>query len=258
MASITWVLFHELGHSAQEHGITRDKHCPTDDDASDSNDTANSSRAQTQEVNTKNKKLTYQESLIHHVTELAADYEATCNVMFEIIRHSTDSEAKDTKPNWQIVFDNCYFMIIGIACTFYRFNNGVLPQSELIPTGSHPNAFFRMEMTVRQICRQLRCLAELHKYDIADRNILVLAKQAADLAAFYWYFVQSDRNIDVTDLIVRGLTERPEFKEYTKEIISTRDKLTPEIFEARHFGSILGFLHFDKEHRDYIFDSEPT
>ncbi|KTB94316.1 hypothetical protein AO073_07545 [Pseudomonas syringae ICMP 11293] len=263
MGALTWVFFHELGHAAQDHGAIRKNNCETVCNLTSpaKNEQPNDDNySYTQEVNAQvDKKLSHHDSLIHHVTELAADSEATCIAVSELLRHAVpakdwDDGLKDlSKINWQFIIDNCYLMIAGIACTFFRFNNGRASPEHASATGSHPNAFFRMEMAVRQICRQLKFVTTGAGHEITDREILTIAKQAADLSALFWYYEVSDQTMPMEDLLIRGLTERPEFKSYTAEIINTWDDLTPQIIEVRSFGSSHGILHFDKEHREYIF-----
>ncbi|UZE14544.1 hypothetical protein [Pseudomonas sp. B21-053] len=263
MGALTWVFFHELGHAAQDHGVIRKNNCETvcNLTSSANNDPVHDDEySYTQEVNAQaDKKLSHQDSLIHHITELAADSEATCLAVHDLLRHAVPAEDWDnglkdfSKLNWQFIVDNCYLMIAGIACTFFRFNNGRATPEQASATGSHPNAFFRMEMTVRQICRQLKFVAMGAGHEITDREILIIAKQAADLSALFWYYEISDQAMPMEDLLIRGLTERPEFKSYTAEIINAWDDLTPQILEVRSFGSKLGILHFDEEHREYIF-----
>ena len=267
LAALTWIFFHELGHAAQDHGLIREKNLDTESSTSTSvNDEQpyNEEYSYTQEAHSQtDKKLSHHNSLIYHVTELAADSEATCTTIFEILKHAATVENLDAlgklpKLNWKFILDNCYLMIAGISCIFFRFNNDRATPTQASATGTHPNAFFRMEMVVRQICRQLKFIAKEAEHKISDREILRLAKQAADLSALFWHHEISDQTISEEDLLIRGLAERPEFKSYTAELITTWDNLIPQIFEARRFGSRLGILHFDKEHREYIFGKDHT
>jgi len=72
----------------------------------------------------------------------------------------------------------------------------------------------------------------------------------------FWYFKHSDQSISINDLVIKGLSERPEFKAYAQEIIPAWEKLLPDILPIRHFGSDLGILHFDKEYRQYVFEMQ--
>ena len=257
MASLTWVLFHELGHAVQEHGVIRKKYCCNA--GADGLADNKSSQVYTEELNVQGEKdLSRHCSLIYHVTELAADYEATNISLSEIFRHARQFAPENANLQWEQVLDMCYLMIASMAYTFYRFNGGRMIPQEAAPTGTHPNAIFRMEMVVRQICQLLRLQAVKSEYVITDRHILILSKQAADLGAIFWYFAHSDKSVDIVDLVIKGLSERPEFRSYAKELITTWDNVLPEILEIRYFGSQFGILHFDNEYRQYAFGYEPS
>jgi hypothetical protein len=247
--SLTWVLYHELGHAVQEHGIIRKNN-------------GLSTGVDTHAVHTKelsaqgDTPLSRDQSIISHITELAADSEATNIAVFELLRHASIGTDENPKFDWQIVLDNCYLLIASMACTFYRFNRGKMLPAEAVPSGSHPNAIFRLELVVRQTCKLLKFHAAASGYKITDRALLTLVKQAADLGAMFWYFKHSDQSISINDLVIKGLSERPEFKAYAQEIIPAWEKLLPDILPIRHFGSDLGILHFDKEYRQYVFEMQ--
>ncbi|MGP6462781.1 hypothetical protein [Pseudomonas parakoreensis] len=245
--SLTWILYHELGHAVQEHGIIRRKY--------GLNTGLDSHAVLTSELAVQgDPPLSRDQSIISHITELAADSEATSIAVFELLRHANVGTEKEPKFNWQIVLDNCYLLIASMACTFCRFNGGKMLPAEAIPSGSHPNAIFRLELVVRQTCKLLKFYAAATEHEITDRTLLILVKQAADLGTMFWYSKHSDRNVSFDNLAIKGLSERPEFKTYAKEIIPAWEKLLPDILPIRHFGSDFGILHFDKEYRQYVFE----
>ena len=69
-AAITWVYFHEIGHLMQEHGFIRAEFTECCSDAAHSTDVHDFEASH-------DKRLIGREALVSHVTELAADFEAT-------------------------------------------------------------------------------------------------------------------------------------------------------------------------------------
>lgn len=245
--SLTWILFHELGHAIQEHGFIRKKYGLST--GPDSHAVITSELAAQGDT-----PLSRDQSIISHITELAADSEATNIAVFELLRHANVGTEETPKLNWQIVLDNCYLLVASMACTFCRFNRGNMLPAEAIPGGSHPNAIFRLELVVRQTCKLLKSYAAASEYKITDKTLLTLVKQAADLGTIFWHSKHSNHSVNFNDLAIKGLSERPEFKTYAKEIIPAWEKLLPDILTIRHFGSDFGILHFDKEYRQYVFE----
>ena len=80
VAAITWVYFHEIGHLMQEHGVIRREFGPADGSALQTTEVHDFEASSHQLINGR-------EALVSHVTELAADFEATNFYVIELLRH---------------------------------------------------------------------------------------------------------------------------------------------------------------------------
>ena len=244
-AALTWIYFHELGHLTQEHGFLR---CELNSDS-------NIISIQELEANA-NKTLTERESIISHATELAADCEATVMCLCELIRQFTSEELVGTKDEGQGLIGCSYLLICSLSCVFYRFNGGQMMVANPIPTGSHPNAIFRLECAVPQFFETLDMFKDKIGLRESRGDLISLTKQAADLGAMFWYFLHSDRSVKLPDMVIKGLLQRSEFKEYAQKIINAWDEVLPGIRETRHFGPSFGILDFGEPYRQYVFGTQ--
>ncbi|QHG25031.1 hypothetical protein [Pseudomonas sp. DTU12.1] len=243
-AAITWVYFHELGHLTQEHGFVREER----------NTSVAESLIQELESSTE-KPLSGQASKISHATELAADCEATVMCLVELARHFTDEKLVGKNDDRQALI-GCYYLIIcSLACIFYRFNGGRVSLANSTPIGTHPDAIFRLECAATQFYEFFDMTKKVLGVTISRVDIISLTKQAADMGAMFWHFVHTDASTSITDIVIRGLLERREYKEYAKEIITTWDEISPKILKLRHFGASFGILQFGERYRQYVFET---
>lgn len=244
LASLTWIYFHELSHLNQEHGVVRADGSHLDEPS------------YADEREDKKKDLTLREALLWHTTELAADAEGTIRCISELHRHFAQGSDKSQTESDLIAAS--YLLICGLSCVLYRFNGGMLKPADDFPQGTHPNAIFRLEQIIRKICEALVFIGKTYKYKIAQREILKLTKRAADLGAYFTYFYLSNRSSDLSELVVRGVYERPEYKRYMQKIISTWDEIAPTIKANTRYPVQFGFLCFSDEYRDYNFGNPPN
>jgi hypothetical protein len=241
LASLTWIYFHELSHLNQEHGVVRADGCHLD------------VPSHADELEDKREDLTLREALLWHTTELAADAEGTIRCMSELHRHFAQGRGDDKSQTEPDLIAASYLLICGLSCVLYRFNGGALKPADDYPQGTHPNAIFRLEHIIRQICQALIFIGETYKYKISSKEILRLSKQAADLGAYFTHFYLSNRSSDLSELVVRGIYERPEYRRYAQKIISTWDEIEPAINANTRHPVRLGYLYFSDEYRDYNF-----
>ncbi|MEO8488993.1 hypothetical protein [Pseudomonas sp.] len=246
LASLTWIYFHELAHLNQEHGVVRADGTHLDEPS------------YADEREDKKKDLTLREALLWHTTELAADAEGTVRCISELHRHFAQGKGGDKFQAEPDLIAASYLLICGLSCVLYRFNGGTLKPAYDYPRGTHPNAIFRLEQIIKKICQALVFIGETHQYEISNREILKLTKQAADLGAYFTYFYLSDRSSDLSELVVRGLYERPEYKRYMQKIISTWDEIAPALKVNTRYPVQAGFLYFSDKYRDYNFGNPPN
>ncbi|CAN7738195.1 hypothetical protein LJR267_009123 [Paraburkholderia hospita] len=181
VAAITWVYFHEIGHLMQEHGVIRDEFEPSDGGAKQTNDVHDFEASQA-------KLIVGREALVSHVTELAADFEATNFNVIELLRHVRDSDFVDDEARTEVFSGLVYLMVCGLSLVFFRFNGNrpILPTA--VVEGSHPNPLTRLEIIVPQIFESLdgSMARRVAGYDVDRRQLVLLCAKAAFSATLYW------------------------------------------------------------------------
>lgn len=134
IAALTWVFFHELGHLAQEHGIIRN---------SFGSMPATDFKIHEQEAMNNDQALTGKASAISHVTEMAADFEATHFCTLELIRHFTNEEFVGKDFTGDEFIGSIFILICGLSCIFHRFRGNRSEPPGALPSGSHPHPSIR-------------------------------------------------------------------------------------------------------------------
>lgn len=152
--------------------------------------------------------------------------------------------------NWMLLFNHLQSRMY-----FYRFNGGRVSLANSTPIGTHPDAIFRLECAATQFYEFFDMTKKVLGVTISRVDIISLTKQAADMGAMFWHFVHTDASTSITDIVIRGLLERREYKEYAKEIITTWDEISPKILKLRHFGASFGILQFGERYRQYVFET---
>ncbi|MHA7114413.1 hypothetical protein ACX0KM_09550 [Pseudomonas promysalinigenes] len=119
--------------------------------------------------------LTGRAAEISHVTELAANFEATTHCLIEMARQFLQGPLVSGEEAADLFVAGVYLLACSMSCIFYRFNNG------------------------RRISKVL----------------VITTQQAADLRALYHNYFLNGWNSDYTNLFVKGLPQRPEFRAYS-------------------------------------------
>ncbi|AJA14068.1 hypothetical protein RPPX_12160 [Pseudomonas putida S12] len=240
-ASLTWVYFHELGHLAQEHGFVRK--------ASRSDPV----QRIIQELDASGASpLTGRAAEISHVTELAADFEATTHCLIEMARQFLQGPLVSDEEGADLFVAGVYLLACSMSCIFYRFNNGRCISSKLPIVGSHPHPVYRLEINVPHAYEFAEMIINGASFKADRRELVIKTKQAADLGALYHNYFMNGWNSDYTNLFVKGLPQRPEFRAYSQRLIDLWDEILPEIVDRRHFGTQFGLLRFTTQYREIL------
>ena len=248
LGSLTWVYFHELGHLMQEHGRVRD-----DGRSVSATSTIQELDAHAAQI------LTGRQASISHATELAADSEATTLCLIASARHFLKGPPVDESDGAEVFIGSVYLLTCSLACIFYRFNAGSSPNVITPITGSHPSPIYRLELSAPHIYELTELLLKAHDFDGQRRRLVGMTKQAADLGSFFCNYGQGTSTEETIHLFIKGFLQRPEFKPYSKEILTVWDEIHPSIMASRHFGVELGVLQFAPDFRNFVFsDSSMT
>lgn len=249
VAAITWVYFHEIGHLMQEHGVIRAEFA-----------NGYGAAAQTTDVHdfeaSDDKRLVGREALVSHVTELAADSEATHFYVIELLRHVTDPDFVDDKERTEVLSGLIYLMVCGIALLFFRFNGNqpILPTA--IIEGSHPNPLTRLEFNVPQIFEFLDMIGEFEvvNHGLDRKQLVFLCAKATLSATLYWSMTKTEKHEFDDRFLPKGLLTNSVVLQYFQPIVRCWDEVLPRVKEIRRFGSPLSLMTFTDSFRSRIAD----
>ncbi|MDH0683053.1 hypothetical protein [Achromobacter animicus] len=252
VAAITWVYFHEIGHLMQEHGVIRGQFGPQDGDAKRTTELYDLQAS-------KDKLVVGREALVSHVTELAADFEATHFYVAELIRHARDHNFVDEKARNEVVSGLLYLMVSGLSLVFFRFNG----KQPILPTpvveGSHPKPLIRLEFIVPQIFEALdgRLARALAGHELDREQLVSLCTQAASAATVFWTMTETE-NLELDNrFMLKGLLTDSIVLRYLQPIVETWNEMLPTVKQLRHFGSPRGLMTFTAEFEERIFKVIP-
>lgn len=249
LGAITWVYFHELSHLLQEHGIIRDEFGPKGDKAKKTTEVHDYEVSQDIRINGR-------EALVSHVTELAADFEATHFSVMELIRHCLDLDDVNDEERSEFFSDVLYLMVCGLSLVFFRFNGNtpILPIAAV--EGSHPKPLTRLEFLITQIFESLDLdgFRTAVGYALDRRQLVTLCTKAAFSATLYWSVTQTENHEFDTSFMLRGVLTRPVTLQYLQPIVELWDEMLPRILEVRRFGLPRGLMYFTDMARSRIKD----
>ncbi|MET3383833.1 hypothetical protein ABIC46_006285 [Variovorax paradoxus] len=249
VAAITWVYFHEIGHLIQEHGVIRNEFGPGNHGAEQSTDVHDFEAS-------KEKLIVGREALVSHVTELAADFEATNFYVVELLRHVSDPDFVSDKARTEVFAGLIYLMVCGLSLVFFRFNGSqpVLPTA--VVAGSHPNPFIRLEINVPHIFESLdESLArKVAGHDFDRRHLVLLCGKAALSATLYWSMTKTPERRFDDRFMLKGLLSNPVVLQYLQPIVACWDEMLPRVMEVRRFGFPRGLMTFADSFRERIAD----
>lgn len=242
IAALTWVLFHELGHSVQEHGHIRRCFGMTQaethiEDCQSDGDEPLDGRA----------------AVISQVTELAADVVATHLCVAELMRHFLEAKEVNDEDSKLEFRSNLHLAICGIASALYLFHGQRPTEPEPIPFGSHPAPVRRLEVVLPNIFEKLDAGEVGIRFHGLNRQQLVhLCTGAAYSAGFFWLWRAGAPGIP-QHFMPKGLLQDPHRKTYWGTLIKAWDEIEPEVLRVRRFGDAMSMLSFTDKFRAQVF-----
>lgn len=242
IAALTWVLFHELGHSVQEHGHIRRRFGMAqtqphiEDCQSDGDEPLDGCAA-----------------VISQVTELAADVVATQLCVAELMRHFLEPKDVNDDESKLEFRSNLHLAICGIASALYLFHGQRLTEPEPIPFGSHPTPVRRLEVVLPNIFEKLDAGEVGIRFHGLNRQQLVhLCTGAAYSAGFFWLW-RADTPEIPQHFMPKGLLQDPHRKTYWGTLIKAWDEIEPEVLRVRRVRDPMSMLSFTDEFRAKVF-----
>ncbi|MBH3344153.1 hypothetical protein I5O09_10385 [Pseudomonas parafulva] len=245
VAAITWVYFHEIGHLMQEHGVIRDQF------REGHSGTVNTADVYDFEASN-HKRLVGREALVSHVTELAADFEATNLYILELIRHVNNPDFVKGKARTEVLSGLIYLMICGLSLLFLRFNGSqpILPTAVI--EGSHPNPLIRLELNVPHIFETLDIMGKLLDHGLDRKQLVLLCGKAALSTTLYWSMNRTEKREFDDRFLLKGLLSNSVVLQYLQPIVACWDEILPRVKEVRRFGSPLGLMTFSDAFKERI------
>jgi hypothetical protein len=260
MAALTWVYFHELAHANQEHGVIHENFGGDQARTSVIEEYAGNSM---EEISDSKPPLTGRASALSHVTEFAADFEATNKCIHELFRQfvykpheemlALDPESIELEDLRRDDYDPelfqsiLYLFVSGLSCVFYRFHG-------LRSLTLHKVPVIRMEFHLPHIYEylDLEPNRRLTKLSLDRRGLVELCLDAANSAAAFWITRKSGAQQYPAEFLLLGLRNRPSMREYFRIIVSTWDEIEPTIKNNRRFGTGLDLMNFPPDFRKHV------
>lgn len=245
VAAITWVYFHEIGHLMQEHGVIRDEFGEGHSGAVKIADVYDFEASN-------HKRLVGREALVSHVTELAADFEATTLYVFELLRHVNDPDFVEGEKRTEVLSGLIYLMVCGLSLLFFRFNGSqpILPTAVI--EGSHPNPLIRLELNVPQIFENLDMIGRIFDHGLDRKQLVLLCGKAALSATLYWSMTKTEKREFDDRFLLKGLLSNSVVLQYLQPIVACWDEILPRVKEVRRFGFPLGLMTFTDYFKERI------
>lgn len=242
IGALTWVFFHELGHLTQEHGFIRSKFSGAKQISLLEDCESNGYQS-----------IDARAAIISHVTEFAADIEATQSCMGELMRHFLHQNGEWTKEHIQSFQDSLYLVVCGISCALYRFYGERRVTPEAVPSTSHPTPVRRLEVCLPNIFEKLDLGGHGEQLHGLNRKQLVhLCTGAAYNCGFFWLFLYAQENGIPDNFMPKGLIQDRHKESYWVAIVAAWDEIELEIKRVRRFGNELGLLSFTERFRSEI------
>lgn len=235
IGALTWVYFHELAHLNQEHVYILNKFI----------DTKHHSMYEEFNVN-KSEPLKDKEAAIHHVLELAADFEAIQSCLRELIRHFKGDEL--TK--------SIGLFVSSISCAIYKLHNPTELSLSSDIKGSHPPSIVRLEQILPQIWESLDLYEKANIIDtkLNRKDLVHICDRSATSACFFWFRKKQITTEKMRDFIFVGTINRRGGKLYLQTIINTWDVIKPEIVKNSRMLDELNTLNFTETLRDLVLE----
>lgn len=222
MASLTFVLFHELGHLMQQHGRIR---------ASLSGQSIDDSIIN--ECNaTDSIPLMGKQAAISHTTELSADSSAITRCILEIMRQFSSKELIGSGDKGTLFLATAQLFVIGVSNLFYRFRGINSEKLEAIPSGTHPQPLTRLEINLPHIYEMLSFpeIEEIMEHKLDRKGIVELVSRAAYSVPFFWIVRSENRPNNLPEnYLFKGILQSEDLKQYMDCIIRTWDEIEPMI-----------------------------
>lgn len=232
-SGIAFVIFHELGHLNQSHGLIRSKYDPAGSDPTIVSEFA---------AVHGHEKITGDYATVHHATELAADFEAL----------DWMSNGLELMFKGEDFIDHAYLQCAIVSCIMLVFNGDRPLHIDPQPIGSHPHPLPRMDFWVKAYAERMRIRAEALEITTSNDDITKRFMDASFWALMKWITrLQLPEVPQYTDFF-KGAVAHPDYATYMREVVNLWTAEYQQARSSRKFGAPLSVLYYADEFRDKI------
>jgi hypothetical protein len=197
--------------------------------------------------------LVGRDALVSHVTELAADFEATYITIIELVRHIRTPGFVEPADTAEVFKALLYLLTCGLSLMFCRFceSQAIHPQADV--EGTHPHPLVRLELVIPQYYEfmSLEGMQETCGHDMDRRELVMLCQKAALSASLYWTKTQPTA-WELHDLLPKGLLTNPAVVQYLQRVIAAWDEMLPTIKSVRRSSDKFGLMTFTPVLRERV------
>lgn len=232
-SAILFLIFHELAHLNQGHGLIRAKYGQS-----------GLNRLTISEfTKVKNDEaITGDLASIYHATELAADFEA-----LDWMLSSLGAAFKGNE-----LVDYAYLQCAIVSCIMLIFNGDRPAHLDNFPFKSHPYPWPRMEVWVQTYTERLVFSSQFFKIMLDKNSITKILMDASYLAILKWMTRLQLLEITQYEDFIRGALNHPNYNSYMREVVKLWDQEYKSARENRKYGLPFSVLYYSDEHRRMI------
>lgn len=224
---LSWLHKHEASHLLQNHGSIRAKAKGASGEEFKPLDVREFA------ANDPNQPSNEYESWVWHVTELAADYEATAGAIqtMRIQKRVTHMKglASDSRTTWPDI----WLLFVGLTLLFFRFWDDNKKVFKSVATGSHPHPAVRYRMALRSVLGTMNepGASELLELNIPFDKLVNIASDAFFSVTLFWVERYSVGNGFLQHFLGLATEESPAMLSYFGKIFDVWDGIKAEAAE---------------------------
>jgi hypothetical protein len=232
-SGIAFVIFHELAHLNQSHGLIRSKYGPAESDPTTLSEFA--------AVHGRDK-ITGDYASIHHATELAADFEAL----------DWMSNCLEPMFKGEEFIDHAYLQCAIVSCIMLVFNGDRPLHIDPQPIGSHPHPLPRMDLWVKAYAERMRIRAGDLGIKSSNDDITKRFMDASFWALMKWITRLQLPEVPEYTAFFKGAVAHPDYATYMRDVVNLWTAEYQQARSSRKFGAPLSVLYYADEFRDRI------
>lgn len=222
---MTWLFKHEASHLLQNHGLIRAK-------AKELSVTDGQPLGVSEFGSFKNLKPTDEkESWVWHVTELAADYEATVSAITTMKLQNELAALQGIAEKDNIAWKDIWLLFVAISLNFFRFWEASKTPFSAVASGSHPHPGIRYYLAVEAVYANLKESKDALGIELSSEQMLEIANDAFVSAVMFWVYRHEAVEEMKKDFLEVALGNAPGVASYLAKADEVWGSIKPEATE---------------------------